>query len=78
MADYGTEKFLKRLMGRTDVEDALVQLDMLTREEKETFRVVLERLERTQHTLVHLHARTHPFLIVAQHSDTPARTFVTT
>jgi hypothetical protein len=29
----GTEKFLKRLMGRTEVQDALERLDMLTKEE---------------------------------------------
>ena len=33
LADYLSEKFLKRLMGRTDVEDALLRLDSLTKEE---------------------------------------------
>jgi hypothetical protein len=33
LANYGTEKFLNRLIGRTEVEDALERLDMLTREE---------------------------------------------
>ena len=33
LADYGSEKFLKKLMGRTDVEDALLRLDLLTKEE---------------------------------------------
>jgi hypothetical protein len=33
IANYGTEKFLKRLVGRTDVQDALERLDMLTKEE---------------------------------------------
>jgi hypothetical protein len=33
MADYETEKFVKRLAGRTDVEDALQRLDVLTKEE---------------------------------------------
>ena len=33
MADYETEKFMKRLAGRTDVEDALERLDTLTKEE---------------------------------------------
>jgi hypothetical protein len=33
LVDYGKEKFLKRLVGRTDVEDALQQLDTLTKEE---------------------------------------------
>ena len=33
MADYDTEKFMKRIAGRTDVDDALQRLDMLTKEE---------------------------------------------
>jgi hypothetical protein len=33
IANYGTEKFLKRLVGRTGVQDALERLDMLTKEE---------------------------------------------
>jgi hypothetical protein len=33
LADHVSEKFLKRLMGKTDVEDALLRLDSLTREE---------------------------------------------
>ncbi len=33
MADYETEKFMKRIAGRTDVEDALERLDVLTKEE---------------------------------------------
>jgi len=33
MADYETEKFMKRIAGRTDVENALERLDMLTKEE---------------------------------------------
>ena len=33
MAYYGTEKFIKRLAGKTDVEDAFQRLDMLTKEE---------------------------------------------
>jgi L-lysine 2,3-aminomutase len=33
LANYATEKFLNRLMGRTEVEDALQRLDMLTKEE---------------------------------------------
>jgi hypothetical protein len=31
--DYGEEQFLKRLVGRMEVEDALERLDMLTKEE---------------------------------------------
>jgi hypothetical protein len=33
VADYETEKFMKRIVGRTEVEDALARLDMLTNEE---------------------------------------------
>ena len=33
MANRGSEKILKKLVGRTDVEDALSWLDMLTKEE---------------------------------------------
>ena len=33
LAVYGTEKFLKKLAGKTDVEDALRRLDRLTNEE---------------------------------------------
>jgi len=32
-ADFATEKVLKRLVGKTDVEDALERFDILTREE---------------------------------------------
>ena len=33
VADYGTEKFIKRLIGKTEVEGALKRLDALTKEE---------------------------------------------
>ena len=33
MADYEIERFMKRVVGRTDVEDALRRLDVLTKEE---------------------------------------------
>ena len=33
LADYKTEKFMKRLIGKTEVEDGLQRLDMLTKEE---------------------------------------------
>ena len=33
LADYGAEKFMKRLVGKTEVEDGLQRLDMLTKEE---------------------------------------------
>ena len=32
-ADYDSEKLLKKLIGRRDVEDALLRLDLLTKEE---------------------------------------------
>ncbi len=33
LVDHGTEMFMKRLVGKTDVENALQRLDMLTKEE---------------------------------------------
>jgi methyl-accepting chemotaxis protein len=33
LSDYGSEKFWKKLIGRTDVEDAVLRLDSLTNEE---------------------------------------------
>jgi carbon monoxide dehydrogenase subunit G len=42
-ADYGSEKVLKKLAGRADVEDALSRLDSLTREE--TLIAVAKNLE---------------------------------
>ena len=47
LADYGSEKFLKRLIGRTDVEDALLRLDSLTREE--SLMAVAKNLEVTHY-----------------------------
>ena len=47
LADYGPEKFLKKLMGRTDVEDALLRLDFLTKEEG--LMAVAKNLEVTHH-----------------------------
>ena len=43
MANYGAEKILKKLAGRTDVEDAVLQLDTLTKEE--SLMVVVRNLE---------------------------------
>jgi methyl-accepting chemotaxis protein len=43
--DYGAENFLKRLSGRTNVEDALEELDTLTKEEISM--VVVRNLEVT-------------------------------
>jgi len=45
MADYGAEMILKKLAGRTDVEDAILQLDTLTKEE--TLMAVVRNLEVT-------------------------------
>jgi len=47
LADHGIEKLFKRLVGRTDVEDALSRLDTLTREE--SLAVLSRNLEVTQH-----------------------------
>ena len=47
LADHDLEKFLKRLMGRTDVEDALIRLDSLTKEE--SLMAVAKNLEVTYH-----------------------------
>jgi hypothetical protein len=33
MADHDSEKFLKNLMGRSDIEDSLLLLDLFTKEE---------------------------------------------
>ena len=33
LADCGSEKFMKRLVGKKDIEDALLRLDSLTKEE---------------------------------------------
>ena len=44
-SDFETEKFVKRLGGRTDVEDALQRLDKLTQEETRT--TVAKNLEVT-------------------------------
>jgi len=45
LADYGSEKFLKKLVGRKDVEDAVSRLDMLTKEE--SLMVMARNLEVT-------------------------------
>ena len=47
LADYGSEKFLKRLIGRTGIEDALLRLDSLTKEE--SLMAVAKNLEVTHH-----------------------------
>ena len=47
LVDCRSEKILKKLVGRTDVEDALSRLDMLTKEE--TSMMVMRNLEVTQH-----------------------------
>ena len=45
LVDYGSEKILKRLLGRKGVEEAVSQLDMLTKEE--SLMVVVRNLEIT-------------------------------
>ena len=47
MANYDTEKVLKKLAGRTDVEDAVLRLDNLTKEE--SLLVVVRNLEVAHH-----------------------------
>jgi hypothetical protein len=43
LSDLGSEKFLKKLMGRTDIEEALLRLDSLTK--KESLMAVMKILE---------------------------------
>jgi hypothetical protein len=43
LADCGSEKILKKLVGNTDVEDALLRLDVLTKEED--LMMVMKNLE---------------------------------
>jgi hypothetical protein len=47
LADCGSEKILKKLVGKKDVEEALSQLDMLTKEE--SLMVVVRNLEIAHH-----------------------------
>ena len=47
LADCNTEKILKRLVGRMEVEDAVSRLDMLMKEENLT--VAARNLEVTHH-----------------------------
>jgi hypothetical protein len=47
VSDYGAEKFMKRLVGKKDVEDALERLDMLTKEEN--LMTAARNLEVTHH-----------------------------
>jgi len=47
LADYGSEKFMKRLVGRKEVEDAVSQLDTLTKEEN--LMISARNLEITHH-----------------------------
>jgi len=46
-ADYDSEKVLKKLIGRRDVEDALLRLDLLTKEE--SLMAVAKNLEIAHH-----------------------------
>ena len=47
LANYESEKITKKLLGRKDVEEAISQLDMLTKEE--SLMVVVRNLEITEH-----------------------------
>ena len=47
LADYVSEQLLKRLIGKTDVEDALLQLDSLAKEEN--LMAVVKTLEVAHH-----------------------------
>jgi len=47
LADYGSEKLLEKLIGRRDVEDALLRLDFLTKEE--SLMAVARNLEVADH-----------------------------
>ena len=47
LLDFGIEKILKKLIGKTDVEDALSRLDTLTKEEN--LMMVARNLEVTHH-----------------------------
>ena len=46
LADYGSEKIMKKLLGRKEVEEAVSQLDMLTKEE--SLMVVVRNLKIAQ------------------------------
>jgi hypothetical protein len=54
LADFGVEKILKKLAGRTDVEDAILQLDVLTKEE--SLMAVVRNLEVTHRVDVNVEA----------------------
>ena len=47
LADYSTEKILKKLAGRKEVEDAVLRLDTLTKEE--TILIAARNLEISHH-----------------------------
>lgn len=48
LADYGIEKLMKKVVGKTEVEDALQKLDLLTKEENLTM-MMARNLEDTHH-----------------------------
>jgi hypothetical protein len=48
LADYGIEKLMKKVVGKTEVEDALQKLDLLTKEENLTT-TMARNLEDTHH-----------------------------
>ena len=59
MTEYGTEKLMKRLAGRTDLEDALQRLDVLTKEEN--LMTAARNLEVTHHIDVNVTELTRIF-----------------
>ena len=54
ITDHGVEKYLKRLMGKKDVDDALERLDMLTKEEN--LMMAARNLEVSHHVDVNVKA----------------------
>jgi hypothetical protein len=82
MADYETEKFVKRLAGRTDLEDALQRLDVLTKEEN--LMIAARNLEVTHHVDVNVMAtqeltrNIHDNVEVTKHGTHPFGIFIRT
>ena len=59
VVDYWTEKILKRIVGKTDVEDAIQRLDVLTKEEN--LMTAARNLEVTHHVDVNVTELTRIF-----------------
>jgi len=71
LADCGPEKIMKMLLGRKDVEEALLRLDVLTKEE--SLMMLARNLEVTQHAdrVIHdVDNGTQHFLSVLMHIPT--------